>query len=164
MMLDWDSMSPQQKIAEIERRNRNRARGLPLDTPEPEPELTREQHTERERLESAHWQEEQRECRKVFVGIGCIAYWLSQSRKTKQTPGLGDLWVFAPEGWQLAWWWETKSGEGKLTESQERFAALCRSRMVLHGSGDRRAARQFVIRLGLAYEIDGQLEITRRAT
>jgi hypothetical protein len=155
-------MSPQQKIAEIERRNRNRARGLPLDTPDPEPELTPEQHTERERLETAHWKTEQAECRKVFAGIGCVVYWLSQSRKTGQTPGLGDLWVFSTEAWQLAWWWETKSGRGELTESQERFAALCKSRGVLHGSGDRRAARQLVIGLGLAYEVDGVLEPIRR--
>jgi hypothetical protein len=157
--LDWDRLSPQQKIAEIDR---NRARGLPLDTPDPALEPTPEERTQLERVATAHWKDEQRECRNVFVGIGCVAYWLSQSRKTGQTPGLGDLWVFAPEGWELAWWWETKSGSGDLTESQQRFAALCGSRKVLHGSGDRRAARQFVITLGLAYEVGGVLEPMRR--
>lgn len=150
-MTDWDRLSPQQKVEFIERRNRNRAAGLPLDTPDPAPALTPEQHAEQERRETAHWKDEQREVRKVFAAIGCVVYWLSQSRKTGQTPGLGDLWVFAPEGRELAWWWETKSGTGKLTDAQERFAALCRSRKVLHGSGDRDAARRFVIELGLAY-------------
>jgi hypothetical protein len=166
-MPDWNSMSPQQKIAEVDRRQRLRAQGLPLDTPDPGElqALTPEQHAAQEREETADWKDEQRECRKVFVAIGCVVYWLSQSRRTGQTPGLGDLWVFAPEGWELAWWWETKSGRGALTESQKRFAALCGSRHVLHGSGNRYDAREFVIRLGLAYVGPGNaLEPTRRST
>jgi hypothetical protein len=82
-------------------------------------------------------------------------YWLSQSRKTGQTPGLGDLWWFGPEGTQLAGWWETKAGAGKLTPAQEDFAALCVSRHVLHGSGNRYDARRFVADLGLA-RYDGE--------
>jgi len=162
-VIDWDRMSPDQKRAEIERRQRLRARGLPLDAPDPARTLTPEQQTELERRETAHWKDEQREVRKVFAAIGCVVYWLSQSRKTGQTPGLGDLWVFAPEGWELAWWWETKSGRGQLSSAQQAFQQLCVRRGVRYGCGDRYDAREFVIELGLAYVGPGNaLEPVRR--
>ena len=163
MTIDLARMTPEQIRAEAERRQRLRDRGASLDAPDPAIALTPEQLAAQERRETAHWKDEQRECRKVFVAIGCVVYWLSQSRKTGQTPGLGDLWVFAPEGWELAWWWETKSGEGKLSEVQERFRDLCVRRKVLHGSGNRYDAREFVITLGLAYVGPGNaLESVRR--
>ena len=69
----------------------------------------------------------------MFKALTCDPHWLSQSRRTKQTPGLGDLWVFAPEGWRLAWWWETKVGAGRLEDAQERFRDSCFRTGVLWG-------------------------------
>jgi hypothetical protein len=164
MTIDLARMTPEQIRAEAERRQRLRDRGAPLDAPDPAITLTPEQFAEQERRETTHWKQEQSACRKVFVAIGCAVYWLSQSRRTGQTPGLGDLWVFAPEGWELAWWWETKSGRGELSDAQERFRDLCVRRKVLHGSGNRYDAREFVIKLGLAYVGPGNaLEPVRRS-
>ena len=71
------------------------------------------------------WQEMQRKCHAVFVKAGCAVYWLSQSRKTRQTPGVPDLIVFGPPGHPFHAYWETKSGRGKLEEAQRKFALHC---------------------------------------
>ena len=107
------------------------------------------------------WKAEQNECRKVFVALGCRVYWLSQARRTGQTPGLGDLWVFAPR-LTRAWWWETKHGAGKLSPAQEEFRQLCEQTGTLYGCGSRADAEAFAIAVGLAYRgADGSLEPTR---
>jgi hypothetical protein len=88
---------------------------------------------------------------------------LSQNRRTKQTPGLGDLWCFAPMGWRLAWWWETKAGRGKLEPSQEDFRDRCLETGVLWGCGDRYDAQRFPIQLGIAYRhSSGTIELLRK--
>lgn len=118
---------------------------------------------EEKRRSAAWWQEEQREVYKVFKGLTCRVYWLSQSRNSKQTPGLGDLWVFAPKGWRLAWWWETKAGRGELSDAQEDFRDSCLETGVLWGSGDRYDAQRFLIQLGIAYRhSSGSIELLRR--
>jgi hypothetical protein len=98
----------------------------------------------------------------VFKALTCGVCRLSQNRRTKQTPGLGDLWCTAPQGWRLAWWWETKAGAGKLEPAQEHFRDDCFRTGVLWGAGDRHDAQRFLIQLGIAYRhSSGSIELLR---
>ena len=95
------------------------------------------------------------------LGVACTG----SRRKSKQTPGLGDLWIFAPKGWRLAWWWETKAGRAKLSEAQEDFRDSCLETVVLWGSGDRYDAWRFLIQLGIAYGCpSGSIGLLRRSS
>jgi len=78
----------------------------------------------------------------VFANGGCEVYWLSQARKTGQTPGLPDLIVFGPPGAPFLLMWETKAGRGKLSESQRKFALHCQRTKTHHASGGVWAARR----------------------
>ncbi len=61
---------------------------------------------------------------KLYVAHGLRVWWMSQARPTKQTRGPGDLIVFAPQ-WHTAWWHETKTPKGRLSEAQSVFRELC---------------------------------------
>lgn len=79
---------------------------------------------------------EQNAVRKIFVAHGCAVYNLSQSRATKQTPGLPDLFVFSSRSGH-AFWFETKRPVGGVQsrpqrEFQER-CAQCGVRYVIGG-------------------------------
>ena len=77
-------------------------------------------------------QEEQRRIRRDAIASGGKVYWLSQARKTGQTPGLPDLWIAFPT---LGMWWETKALDGSLSPFQLDFAAECQQNGTAHGSG-----------------------------
>ena len=76
--------------------------------------------------------EEQRRIRRTAIEGGAKVYWLSQARKTQQTPGIPDLWIaFATFGL----WFETKAVGGKLSAFQEQFRDECRSNGTIWASG-----------------------------
>lgn len=76
-------------------------------------------------LEERREKEEQRACWKIFRAHGCEVFWLSQARASKQTPGLADMFVFAPR-YNAAWWFETKRPVGGIqSKVQQRFEELC---------------------------------------
>ena len=99
--------------------------------------------------------EEQRVVRRMFRACGMIVYWLSQPRTTKQTPGIGDLYVFyITEPYNrdhaFAFWWETKRQiGGKLSPDQVEFQELCHKAGAHYGHGDRYAARDWLVRFGI---------------
>lgn len=115
--------------------------------------------------EARHWKDEQRNARKVFVALGCRVYWLSQARRTGQTPGLGDLWVFVPK-LGLAFWWETKHGRGDLSTAQQEFRDLCAACGIRYACGTAKDAEDYAITLGLATRdaATGGLEPVRLTT
>lgn len=83
--------------------------------------------------------DEQREIRRTALALGFRVYWLSQARKTKQTPGLPDLWL-AHDVRQLCAWWETKRQVGGArSTAQDEFARSCELAGVPYGFGDRYA-------------------------
>jgi hypothetical protein len=92
--------------------------------------------------ESNNWKDAQAECRRVFVDGGCEVYWLSQARKSGQTPGLPDLIVFGPPGAPFLLMWETKSGHGKLSDAQRKFALHCQRTSTRYAAGGPTAARR----------------------
>lgn len=55
--------------------------------------------------------------------VGCGVYVLSQGRKTRQTPGLPDLFAFPLVGNAFAF--ESKTVSGKQSPEQEAFEAHC---------------------------------------
>ena len=68
--------------------------------------------------------EEQAAIIRLFEAVGTIVCRLSQSRASRQTEGLPDLYCFHP-GKRVAWWWETKRQKGgKVSPSQEFFRDL----------------------------------------
>jgi hypothetical protein len=100
----------------------------PADTQEPE----------------MHWKEMQRRVRRVFIGAGCTVYWLSQARRSGQTPGLPDLIVFGPPGAPWGLMWETKAGRGETSAAQRTFAQHCARVGWCYRSGGESAARRFL--------------------
>jgi hypothetical protein len=106
---------------------------------------------------------EQHEVAKLFRGHGFIVYNLSQSRAAKQTPGLADLWVVHRE-LPIAFWFETKRQVGgEHSDAQLAFAAECQRCQVGYATGDRFAAAEHLIALGLVERTEhGILEPVRR--
>lgn len=135
-----DLSDPAAVRAEAERRQRARAEGRPLTGAASVP-VTREDDTAREK-------ETQAAVVKLFRAFGCRVYNLSQARRTKQTPGLPDLWVVhVARG--LAWWWETKRPDGgRLSSAQLDFRMECAMADVPHGVGSLADAEDFLIALG----------------
>lgn len=76
--------------------------------------------TERVPLEK----QEQAAIIRLFEAVGTIVCRLSQSRASRQTEGLPDLYCFHP-GKRVAWWWETKRQKGgRLSPLQQAFRDL----------------------------------------
>jgi hypothetical protein len=94
---------------------------------------------------------EQAEVTKTFRAFGFDVYSLSQPRATKQSPGLPDLWCVHRER-PIAFWWETKRQVGgRLSPAQMLFQESCQRCDVGYGTGDRHAAADHLIALGLAF-------------
>lgn len=107
---------------------------------------------------------EQREVAKLFKAFGFEVYWLSQARVSKVTPGIPDLWCMHREQ-PIGFWWETKrSIGGRFSEAQIRFREYAERCGVGYGAGDRRDARQHLMRLGLGRIVGDVLEPIRSAT
>lgn len=115
-------MTNDEVIAEARRRDERRRTGLPLtETPAEAAERIAEDDT---RLEK----EIQRDVVKLYRAHRCVVYNLSQARASKQTPGIGDLYVLWPEmhfEGPAEWWHETKTGTGKQSPDQREFQELC---------------------------------------
>lgn len=157
MSLDYDGMVrslmrdcrvPREK-AEAEAR---RQLGAPAIAPDPDAERNARILEKTEQLEIV----------KLFRAHGCKVYSLSQARASKQSPGLPDLWVTKawtvtpiagglPHRRHLAFWWETKRQVGgKRSSAQIDFAEECIAAGVGYGFGDRYAAAQYLVDLGIA--------------
>lgn len=122
----------------------------------PDPDAERDERV----LEKA----EQAEIVKLFRAFGCKVRTLSQPRATKQTPGFPDLYV-VHRGICRAWWWESKRQVGgRFSKAQLEFAQDCVVCCVHYGHGDRYAAQQYLIALGLAEQIGGVLEPTSNSS
>lgn len=113
-MRDFMAMSSDEKIAEAARRQVRREKGLPF-------EETPKERIEREREEDARLEGEiQQDCWKELRAAGFTMYWLSQKRRTKQSPGLGDLYgVHEAKG--LVVWVEVKTPTGEQSPAQRDF-------------------------------------------
>lgn len=91
----------------------------------------------------------QRAVVKLFRTAGCVVCSLSQPRRTMQTEGLPDLWVFSPRS-KTAWWWEVKRPGGKLRPEQREFWARCQETGISYFYGGLTEARELLAVLGLA--------------
>lgn len=113
-MRDFSTMTMTEKIAEAKRREMRRANGLPIE--ETEAEAVERIAEEDARLEG----EIQKDCWKELRAAGFTMFWLSQKRRTKQSPGLGDLYgVHEEKG--LIVWVEVKTPDGKQRPAQVDF-------------------------------------------
>ena len=154
-MIDLAKMTPAEAQAEADRRRRARAAGRPiaddgLRVVEPAP------------VDNALEAREQRRVIDLFRAMGCRVYETSQKRAAKVTPGIPDLWVVCIRA-GLAWFWETKrSAGGRHSSVQLDFAEECALTGTPYGTGDRRAAEEYLIGLQLAERMpDGSLEPVR---
>ena len=102
--------------------------------------------------------EEQAEIVRRFRAFGFKVYNLSQPRATKQTPGLPDNYCVHTR-LPIAFFWECKRQVGgQLSPAQIDFRDECRRCCVGYGTGDRYAAEEHLILLGLAVRLpDGTL-------
>lgn len=144
-MLDWTD--PEQVAREAERRLALREQGMPL-TAELTEERERRERKERERDRRLE-KEIQNEVRKRFLAFGGVVYWLSQARRTGQTPGLPDLWVMFPRSGK-ALWFEAKTPDGRLSSAQKDFREHCLASGTQHVTGGVREAEEWLIIHGLA--------------
>jgi hypothetical protein len=89
---------------------------------------------------------------RLYESLRCKVYVLSQPRATMQTPGLPDLWVFAPSVGR-AWWHETKAEGGKPSPAQVVFEERCGSCGVGHVIGGMEAAKNHLRAVGLVARV-----------
>lgn len=107
--------------------------------------------------------EEQTEVVKLFRSYGFNPRNLSQARASKQAPGICDLWVVHRTR-PIAFWWETKRQVGgELSPAQIEFRDDCIRCHVGYGTGDRFAAAEHLVKLGLAERIGDRIEPARSA-
>ena len=138
-------MTASEAMAEGVRRANRRANGLPLE--ETPAELEESAKENDHRLEK----QIQRDVIKLYRAHQCIVYSLSQPRATKQTPGIGDLYVFWPDMRGLgpcAWWHETKTETGKQRPDQYEFRQFCQQCSVGYVLGGVLAAETQLRRIG----------------
>lgn len=84
----------------------------------------------------------------LYTGAGCAVYWLSQARRTGQTAGLPDLYVFH-EAAGASWWHEVKPPTGDLSDAQREFQQRCAKTLTRHVTGGEEAARRMLAALGI---------------
>ncbi len=95
----------------------------------------------------------QRQVIRFYEGVGCIVYRLGgQPRKTMQTPGLPDLWVFCPRK-RVGFWFEVKAECGRPSPEQITFAESCATCRVPHAIGGLEAAHALAKRLGIIWTV-----------
>lgn len=93
--------------------------------------------------------DEQREVVKMYRAHGCLVRNLSQARRTKQAPGLPDLWI-VHRGKAKAWWMEVKrQAGGRLSPGQIEFQEDCRLCGVGHLVGGVREAMVYLEGIGV---------------
>lgn len=140
-MTALDFTDPVAMAAEAQRRRERRAAGLPLHVDERQhvAGVDERQHEDDGDLT---WQEVQRRCYRVFAKAGCEVWWLSQVRKSGQTPGLPDLMVFGPPGAPFLLMWDSKAGRAKLSPAQKKFELHCQRTKTHFASGGEAAARR----------------------
>jgi hypothetical protein len=126
--------------AETARRRAEAAIGLTAFTPATSTPVTDIATARENALEKV----EQNAIRKMAIGIGFTVYWLSQARRTGQTPGLADLWL-AHRGRGFCAWWESKRRKGgSRSAAQIEFGELCELGRIPYGHGDRHAFAVFL--------------------
>lgn len=77
----------------------------------------------------------QRAVIRLYESVGCRVVRFSQTRATRQTPGIPDLKVYCPRK-GVTWWMEVKAPGGKQEPEQQVFQALaeaCGETYVLGG-------------------------------
>jgi len=84
----------------------------------------------------------------VLTLAGCEVYRLSQVRASRQTAGLGDLWVFGPR--DLFAWIEIKRPGGRLRPEQRLFRERCQARRIEHVVGGIEEIERLLVRWKLA--------------
>jgi hypothetical protein len=91
----------------------------------------------------------QRDVRACYERLGCAVYSTSNPRRTKNTPGLPDLWVMVPihRGWY--WWHETKARDGRQSEAQKLFETRCQQAGMDYVLGGLAAALDHLRAIGL---------------
>lgn len=181
-------MTAQELMEEAKRREARRARNLPLTEPSvlalatggrlgvpatPTPPESRVWRYKGPNLLPASGLRETPEQTRIFKlfrlagadGATGRAYWLSQPRASKQTPGIPDLYiVFQSRG--VALWWETKIEGGEISEDQLTFGRAQRDLRDAgredgvqpvhdYGIGDMRAAGDWLVQRGWAvYDLE----------
>lgn len=145
--------------AEAERRLQLRARGVSSFGEPAPPAPDPEELARIERQASIDEKSEQLEIVKRFRVCGFVVYNLSQSRASKQTPGLADLYAVHRDR-PLALWWESKRQVGgKYSDAQREFKAHNDRCGVLCLGGDRYDVERFLVERKLAYiGAGGELE------
>jgi len=101
--------------------------------------------------------EEQGMIVKLFRAVGIRVYTTSQARPAKVSPGIPDLWCVHKDAGVCFWWESKRQVGGELSTAQQEFRDECAAGLVNWGSGDRWAARAFLVRIGLARDVNGEL-------
>jgi len=87
-------------------------------------------------------------CVRLLTLAGCQVSRLAQPRRTSQSLGLPDLWVFGPGA--LFAWVEVKRPGGRLRPEQRGFRERCQARQIEHVVGGLPEIERLLVRWKLA--------------
>lgn len=93
---------------------------------------------------------EQLEVVKNFQRAGFKVYSLSQSRASKQSPGLFDLWCVNVKRGVALWWDVKRQVGGELSAEQGIFRGECIECQIWQGVGDRYEVARWLVHHGFA--------------
>lgn len=101
---------------------------------------------------------------RLFMLAGCQVARLSQPRRTMQTLGLPDLWIFGPG--ECFCWFEVKRPGGRLRPEQRVFRERCQDRKIEHVVGGMEEAERLLVGWRLAEPLPsgGVMLTPKRAT
>lgn len=154
-MLGYDAT-----VAALESRGVPREKALKFAR-EQWPEVAAQQDAAAEKREAVSEKREQAEVVKLYRAFGFEVFTTSQSRASRVSVGIPDVYAINPTK-RVALWHEVKRSNGaRVSQPQLRFAMLCAEAGVVHLMGDRQVARDFLVDRGIARLVDGVLEPVR---
>lgn len=158
-MKQWDDMTYEEKLAEVERRRIRKEQGLPIQP-------TAIEIQKRSAEEDARLEKEIQWDVIVLLRAYNFTVWnLSQSRATRQGEGLADLYAVHVDRRQILWF-ETKTPTGSSSPAQLEFQVF-HAQLGIEGVryvvGGVLAAEEYLISIGAAERnATGAIEPTRR--
>lgn len=152
---DISTATPEEIIAEAERRRSARDAGRSLDVGS----VLRASSAEMDQDPLKREREIQEEVVRQYRAFGCVVFSTSQVRRAKVTPGIPDLFVFNCRVGR-SWWHETKTAAGVHSPDQMEFAAFCQKCNEGYVTGGVGAAEEALVTFGVARRIGDFLQST----
>lgn len=150
--IDVYSMTPDEVMAEANRRREAREQGIKL-----EQHVIRQSHAAIDRDQRKLEKEIQSVVVKTYRAFGFKVYTTSQPKRSMMSPGIADVYATHPRR-RVTVWHETKTINGHLSPDQVVFREDCLAANQLHTYGGVSAAEEMLETLGIASRVGVCLE------